>query len=137
MFKPRLLSFAAALALLPLALASFAQGDAPIRIGVPVGLSGANSVVAPSVVQSAQLAVAVTQQRGSAMDLVLPDRDVLLEQPRRRVRALQRPLARWIIRRAPGRHEREVGLDHVDLDRRVRGEERLRSATCRPTRSFA
>lgn len=29
----------------------------PIRIGVPVGLSGANSVVAPSVVQSAQLAV--------------------------------------------------------------------------------
>jgi branched-chain amino acid transport system substrate-binding protein len=29
----------------------------PIRIGVPVGLSGANSVVAPSVVQAAQLAV--------------------------------------------------------------------------------
>lgn len=29
----------------------------PIRIGIPVGLSGANSVVAPSVVQSAQLAV--------------------------------------------------------------------------------
>lgn len=29
----------------------------PIRIGVPIGLSGANSVVAPSVVQSAQLAV--------------------------------------------------------------------------------
>ena len=28
----------------------------PIKIGVPVGLSGANSVVAPSVVQSAQLA---------------------------------------------------------------------------------
>ncbi len=29
----------------------------PIRIGVPVGLSGANSVVAPAVVQSSQLAV--------------------------------------------------------------------------------
>lgn len=57
MSKPRLLSIAAALALLSLTLASFAQGDAPIRIGVPVGLSGANSVVAPSVVQSTQLAV--------------------------------------------------------------------------------
>lgn len=31
--------------------------DGPIVIGVPVGLSGANSVVAPSVVQEAQLAV--------------------------------------------------------------------------------
>lgn len=31
--------------------------DGPISIGVPVGLSGANSVVAPSVVQEAQLAV--------------------------------------------------------------------------------
>lgn len=41
-------------ALLPLA---GAQGAGPIRIGVPVGLSGANSVVAPSVVQAAQLAV--------------------------------------------------------------------------------
>ena len=41
-------------ALLPLA---DAQGAGPIRIGVPVGLSGANSVVAPSVVQAAQLAV--------------------------------------------------------------------------------
>lgn len=34
-----------------------AQAADPIRIGVPVGLSGANSVVAPSVVQAAQLAV--------------------------------------------------------------------------------
>lgn len=39
-----------------LAAASALAAD-PIRIGVPVGLSGANSVVAPSVVQSAQLAV--------------------------------------------------------------------------------
>jgi urea transport system substrate-binding protein len=33
------------------------QAQEPIKIGVPVGLSGANSVVAPSVVQEAQLAV--------------------------------------------------------------------------------
>lgn len=35
---------------------AFAADD-PIKIGVPVGLSGANSVVAPSVVQAAELAV--------------------------------------------------------------------------------
>ena len=34
-----------------------AAEEKPITIGVPVGLSGANSVVAPSVVQAAQLAV--------------------------------------------------------------------------------
>jgi ABC-type branched-subunit amino acid transport system substrate-binding protein len=33
------------------------NGAEPIKIGVPVGLSGANSVVAPAVVQSSQLAV--------------------------------------------------------------------------------
>lgn len=33
-----------------------AQAADPIKIGIPVGLSGANSVVAPSVVQSAELA---------------------------------------------------------------------------------
>ncbi len=38
-------------------LTAAAMAADPIRIGVPVGLSGANSVVAPSVVQSAQLAV--------------------------------------------------------------------------------
>jgi len=40
-----------------LTLAATAQAADPIKIGVPVGLSGANSVVAPSVVQAAQLAV--------------------------------------------------------------------------------
>lgn len=44
-----------------MALAILCTGAAfaaePIRIGVPIGLSGANSVVAPGVVQSAQLAV--------------------------------------------------------------------------------
>ena len=39
------------------ALALQAQAADPIRIGVAVGLSGANSVVAPAVVQSSQLAV--------------------------------------------------------------------------------
>ena len=45
----------AAAAVLCVSLA--AQADDVIRIGIPVGLSGANSVVAPSVVQSAELAV--------------------------------------------------------------------------------
>ena len=36
---------------------STANAADTIKIGVPVGLSGANSVVAPSVVQSAELAV--------------------------------------------------------------------------------
>ncbi len=48
---------AAALGLSTLFIAATALAADPIRIGVPVGLSGANSVVAPSVVQSAQLAV--------------------------------------------------------------------------------
>lgn len=39
------------------ATAAQAADTGPITIGVPVGLSGANSVVAPSVVQEAQLAV--------------------------------------------------------------------------------
>jgi len=39
------------------AIALQAQAADPIRIGVAVGLSGANSVVAPAVVQSSQLAV--------------------------------------------------------------------------------
>lgn len=39
----------------------------PIKIGVPIGLSGANSVVAPSVVQSAQLAVAEINAAGGVL----------------------------------------------------------------------
>jgi len=39
----------------------------PIRIGVPVGLSGANSVVAPSVVQAAQLAVDEINAKGGIL----------------------------------------------------------------------
>ena len=39
----------------------------PLIIGVPVGLSGANSVVAPSVVQSAQLAVDEINAKGGVL----------------------------------------------------------------------
>jgi urea transport system substrate-binding protein len=47
-------AFAFALALMP---ALGAKAQEAIKIGIPTGLSGANSVVAPSVVQSAELAV--------------------------------------------------------------------------------
>ena len=46
--------------------AAFAA-DGPIKIGIPVGLSGANSVVAPSVVQSAELAVAEINAAGGVL----------------------------------------------------------------------
>jgi ABC-type branched-subunit amino acid transport system substrate-binding protein len=42
---------------LALSIGAAAQTNEPIKIGVAVGLSGANSVVAPAVVQSSQLAV--------------------------------------------------------------------------------
>ena len=44
-----------ALGIASLSSLSYAGGDT-IKIGIPIGLSGANSVVAPSVVQSAELA---------------------------------------------------------------------------------
>src|SRR6267143_3890475 len=56
------------LASLALAAAlSPAMAADPIRIGVPVGLSGANSVVAPSVVQSAELAVEEINAKGGVL----------------------------------------------------------------------
>ena len=49
----------------------------PIKIGIPVGLSGANSVVAPSVVQSAELAVEEINAQGGILgrqvELVVAD----------------------------------------------------------------
>jgi len=60
---PKLLAAAAFTTLL--AAPAFAAD--PIRIGVPVGLSGANSVVAPSVVQSAQLAVDEINAKGGVL----------------------------------------------------------------------
>ncbi|RWK56277.1 substrate-binding protein [Mesorhizobium sp.] len=56
----------AALAGVALATTAFAE-DGPIKIGIPVGLSGANSVVAPSVVQSAELAVAEINAAGGVL----------------------------------------------------------------------
>jgi urea transport system substrate-binding protein len=43
----------------------------PIKIGIPIGLSGANSVVAPSVVQSAELAVAEINAAGGVLGRML------------------------------------------------------------------
>ena len=57
-----ILAFASA----ALTSATFAA-DGPIKIGIPVGLSGANSVVAPSVVQSAELAVAEINAAGGVL----------------------------------------------------------------------
>jgi urea transport system substrate-binding protein len=48
-------------------LAGAAVAQEPIKIGIPVGLSGANSVVAPSVVQSAELAAAEINAEGGIL----------------------------------------------------------------------
>lgn len=48
-------------------LASPALAADTITIGIPVGLSGANSVVAPSVVQSAELAVEEINAKGGIL----------------------------------------------------------------------
>ena len=55
------------LALVSAAFAGAAHAEDPIRIGVPVGLSGANSVVAPSVVQAAELAVEEINAKGGVL----------------------------------------------------------------------
>ncbi len=52
-------------ALLLVASPAFAQ--APIHIGIPIGLSGANSVVAPSVVQASELAVEEINAKGGVL----------------------------------------------------------------------
>ena len=56
---------------------AFAQDGDPIKIGVPVGLSGANSVVAPSVVQSTELAIEEINAAGGVLgrplELVVAD----------------------------------------------------------------
>lgn len=49
------------------AFATAAFAEEPIKIGVPVGLSGANSVVAPSVVQAAELAVEEINAKGGVL----------------------------------------------------------------------
>nr|WP_261378751.1 substrate-binding protein [Cupriavidus gilardii] len=52
---------------LSLAFGATAHAADPIKIGVPVGLSGANSVVAPSVVQAAELAVEEINAKGGVL----------------------------------------------------------------------
>jgi branched-chain amino acid transport system substrate-binding protein len=59
-------SIVPALAVVAAALSAPALAQT-IKIGVPVGLSGANSVVAPSVVQSAQLAVEEINAKGGIL----------------------------------------------------------------------
>ncbi|PDT07964.1 MULTISPECIES: substrate-binding protein [unclassified Rhizobium] len=59
--KPIILTLASA------AFATAAFAEDPIKIGVPVGLSGANSVVAPSVVQAAELAVEEINAKGGVL----------------------------------------------------------------------
>jgi urea transport system substrate-binding protein len=54
-------------AFLGLCPAGSALAESDIKIGVPVGLSGANSVVAPSVVQSAELAVEEINKAGGVL----------------------------------------------------------------------
>ena len=58
-------------------MACSASAQEPIQIGVPVGLSGANSVVAPSVVQSSELAVEEINAAGGILgrqvELVVAD----------------------------------------------------------------
>lgn len=64
-----------ALALGMIAGGAFAQE--PVKIGIPIGLSGANSVVAPSVVQSAELAAEEINAAGGILgrqiELVVAD----------------------------------------------------------------
>ena len=60
-------SLATATAFMALATVAQAQDGDPIKIGVPVGLSGANSVVAPSVVQAAELAVEEINAKGGIL----------------------------------------------------------------------
>lgn len=55
------------LALASVAFATVSYAADPIKIGVPVGLSGANSVVAPSVVQAAELAVEEINAKGGVL----------------------------------------------------------------------
>ena len=50
-----------------LAIGHAAWAEDTIKIGIPVGLSGANSVVAPSVVQSAELAVEEINAKGGIL----------------------------------------------------------------------
>ena len=64
----RIDSLAALAIVASLAVSSTSRAaEPPVKIGIPVGLSGANSVVAPSVVQAAQLAAAEINAKGGIL----------------------------------------------------------------------
>jgi branched-chain amino acid transport system substrate-binding protein len=69
MTKTKILTCASALAFAAVVWLSSAvwAAEDTIKIGIPVGLSGANSVVAPSVVQSAELAAAEINKAGGIL----------------------------------------------------------------------
>ena len=71
------LTLAAGVLAVGTALGSAMAAEDTIKIGIPVGLSGANSVVAPSVVQSAELAAAEINAAGGILgrmvELVVAD----------------------------------------------------------------
>ena len=76
MIKP-LVRFARLAAVTSCLVVTVLAQDDPIKIGIPVGLSGANSVVAPSVVQAAELAAAQINAAGGVLgrqlELVVAD----------------------------------------------------------------
>ena len=61
------LAVAALLAITTASTVASQAAEPPVKIGIPVGLSGANSVVAPSVVQAAQLAVSEINAKGGIL----------------------------------------------------------------------
>src|SRR3712207_4577826 len=61
------IALAALLGLAALLATAPARAQDVVKIGIPIGLSGANSVVAPSVVQAAQLAVAEINGKGGIL----------------------------------------------------------------------
>ncbi len=65
MSKLAVAGLAMAVLVVPALAPAYAQ--APIHIGIPIGLSGANSVVAPSVVQASELAVEEINKKGGVM----------------------------------------------------------------------
>jgi len=66
--RSRLATFLLTGAAVMLGIASpLRAADSTVKIGIPVGLSGANSVVAPSVVQAAQLAVSEINAKGGIL----------------------------------------------------------------------
>lgn len=76
-FVQRLLIGCGIAATMATGMAGGALAADPIKIGIPVGLSGANSVVAPSVVQSAELAAEEINSAGGILgrqiELVVAD----------------------------------------------------------------